>query len=499
MTSPGELPGDALRGIGQAGSVECGALVRVELSLDQGAVRDASFTVYGCPATQACAEGLVELVQGRSLLEAASLSEREVLRTVPASAGREESAALAIDALHGALGRLLMTESPLVPDGTPTDPGAALVGMSGGVDSSVAALLLRENGLRVSGITLVLWKEAGGGGESSCCSPEAVRRARRVAHSLGLPHLTLDLSATFYQEVVSYFLDCYRRGLTPNPCAKCNARVRFGTMLSLVEKLRFGWLATGHYARMLGEPRGLARGIDPVKDQSYVLAEVQPDVLSRVLFPLGEKTKTEVRSLAARFGLEGHELPESQEICFVADDDYRRFLHDRLGEMPGPIVDAAGNRLGYHRGIYNFTIGQRRGLRLARPQPLYVLELRPEASEVVVGGAEELLVSEVVVDDMTWHREPPSGEVEVQVRSSGRPLSARLLGPDARGGPARSADDPCGSTVTLLLDPPSPAVAPGQTAVVYEGDRVVAAGTIVGTTASGGGAAPGGGREGAMV
>ena len=308
--------------------------------------------------------------------------------------------------------------------------------MSGGVDSAVAALLLRDQGYRVAGVTLELWSDAATPGERSCCSPETVRRARRVAHSLGIPHVTLDLSGLFYEQVVCYFVESYRGGATPNPCAKCNARVRFAAMLSLAERLGLSQVATGHYARMIGEPPALARGVDRSKDQSYVLAEVDSQILRRVLFPLGEMTKPEVRALAAAAGLEGHEAPESQEICFVADDDHRRFLRERLGELPGDVVDSAGRRLGGHRGVYNFTIGQRKGLGLSQPEACFVLRLDPRTRQVVVGLESELQTCLMSVGDLTWHRPAPMGGLAAQVRSGGNatPASLRAAEPaEARG------------------------------------------------------------------
>ncbi len=199
--------------------------------------------------------------------------------------------------------------------------------MSGGVDSAVAAMLLKRQGFRVVGVTLKLWSDPSSRDERSCCSPEAVSRARRTAHSLGIPHLTIDASEAFYREVVGYFVEEYGKGTTPNPCTKCNARLRFGVMLETAARLGLSRIATGHYARLGGSPPGLIRGVDRSKDQSYVLAEVTPETLRRVVFPLGEMNKTEVRAMASEAGLEGHGVPESQEICFVADDDHKRFLH----------------------------------------------------------------------------------------------------------------------------------------------------------------------------
>jgi tRNA-uridine 2-sulfurtransferase len=339
-----------------------------------------------------------------------------------------------------------------------------LVGMSGGVDSSVAAMLLQRAGYRVVGVTLRLWDDPGTTGDRTCCSSDAVKRAAAVAAALGMPHFTVDARDMFEPRVVDYFVAEHARGRTPNPCMKCNARVRFGFMLELAGRLGLASIATGHYARLTGEPLGLARGIDHRKDQSYVLAEVAPELLRRVLFPLGELRKPEVRRLAAEAGLAGASQPESQEICFVADDDHRRFLATRLGDMPGAIVDAGGRQVGAHRGVYNFTIGQRKGLRVAGCEASYVLSLDAENRVVTVGDRSDLAVSGLRLAEVVWHRPLTGGETTVQFRSSGGRVPGRLT-----------------DMTRVVFDEPAMGVAPGQTAVVYEGDTVVAAGTIVET------------------
>lgn len=338
------------------------------------------------------------------------------------------------------------------------------VGMSGGVDSAVTALLLREQGFRVVGVTLRLWSDPEVHDERACCSPESAERAKSVAHYLGIPHLVVDSVEEFRGKVVEYFIAEYGRGRTPNPCAKCNSRLRFGLLLSVAHRLGLDSVATGHYARLLGEPAVLARGLDPVKDQSYVLAEVPPQTLGKCLFPLGSMTKPEVRALAAQAGLTERISPESQEICFVPDDDYRSFLRQRMGERPGAIVDMAGKMLGRHTGTYNFTIGQRKGLGIGFHEPLQVVALDAEEALVIVGPPDAGKVGAVELTDITLHQGVPAGPVTVQLRSQGRPLLARVEG-ERR----------------VVLEQPEGGVAPGQTAVVYDQDRVVLAGTIVST------------------
>ncbi len=458
---------------GEAGSVECGALVRIELTLSDGTIAGARRQAYGCPATIACASEVASRVGGMAFLEAAAVSEDEIAAALTLSADRQTSAKLAVEALHGALGSAAAASDELRPPGTPADEEGVLVGMSGGVDSAVAAMVLKKKGLRVVGVTLRLWSDPGSRDGRSCCSPEAVDRARRTAHSLGIPHLTVDASEAFHREVVGYFVEEYGKGRTPNPCTKCNARLRFGLMLEIAERLGLSRIATGHYARLGGSPPGLMRGLDRSKDQSYVLAEVPPEMLRRVVFPLGRMTKMEVKGMASEAGLEAHGVPESQEICFVADDDHKRFLRERLGDRPGMVVDREGRQIGRHSGTYNFTVGQRKGLGIASPAPLYVVGVEVERALVVAGSAEECQVGEVVLEGLVRHRPGSVGPATIQVRSSGPAVPARL--PEDE----RVAEEvPRADQVSILLGEPASGVAPGQTAVMYDGETVVLAGTI---------------------
>ncbi len=339
-----------------------------------------------------------------------------------------------------------------------------LVGMSGGVDSAVAALLLKEQGYHVVGVTLRLWSDPASVDHRTCRSPEAVERARRTAETLGIPHLVIDAEEPFYHGVVEYFVQEYADGRTPNPCVKCNSRVRFGLLADIARDQGLRWIATGHYARLVGEFRNLARGADRGKDQSYVLAEVSPRLLRQTLFPLGAMTKAEVKTLAARAGIVEHVAPESQEICFVPDDDHRRFLRERLGLRPGALVDRRGRRVGGHSGTYNFTIGQRKGIGIASDQPLYVVEVIAGRREVLVGTAADIAVGKITIGDIVHHTSGRSGHTVVQWRSTGGALPAFMSGVE-----------------TIVLEEPATGVSPGQTAVVYDGDAVVMAGTICST------------------
>ncbi len=458
---------------GEAGSVDCGALVRIELTLGGGAVQGTRYQAYGCPATIACAGETAARVEGKSFLEAATVSEQAIGEALGLAPGQLTSATLALEALHSALGSAAASIEELHPPGPSVDEGGVLVGMSGGVDSAVAAMLLKHQGYRVVGVTLKLWSDPSSTDERTCCSPEAVRRARRTAHGLGIPHLTVDASEAFYREVVSYFVEQYGKGMTPNPCAKCNARVRIGLMLEIAGRLGLSRIATGHYARLGGSPPTLMRGVDRLKDQSYVLAEVSPEMLRQAVFPVGSMTKTEVKAMASEAGLEGHAVPESQEICFVANDDHRRFLCERLGERPGIIVDGEGRPIGRHSGTYNFTIGQRKGLGIASPVPLYVVAVDAERALVVAGHAEECEVRGVVVEGVVRHRLGTTFSGTVQLRSSGQAVPAHVGGEEGAPGAVLHDDQ-----VSIILDEPVCGVAAGQTAVMYDGDVVTLAGTI---------------------
>ena len=484
---------------GEAGSLECGSLVRIELRITGGIIVDARYQAHGCPATLASASQLCADITGGPFLAAAALSQAAICGELGLVSAKEYTAGIALDALHAALTAALnspgceVAEAVAAPRaatgatgamgraatarvagdvaatlGTPSAAPGVLVGMSGGVDSAVAAFLLKRQGYGVVGITLTFWNDPGVADERSCCSPENVQRARRVAHSLGIPHVSVDAKDAFYAAVVQYFIAEYAAGRTPNPCAKCNSRVRLGLLAEVAARLGLDRVATGHYARLVGSPPRLARGVDETKDQSYILAEVAPEILEHLVFPLGGMRKPDVRRVAAEEGLEGHSAPESQEICFVPDDDHHRFLRERLGALPGDIVDTSGRVLGRHDGAYNYTIGQRRGLGIAAADPLYVVALDAESRRVIVGPAAEGLVGMVRVAGLVWHREPDAGPFSIQVRSSGTALPV-----------ADMVADELAAAVSLIA--PARGVASGQTAVLYQGDRVVAAGTITQT------------------
>jgi tRNA-specific 2-thiouridylase len=344
--------------------------------------------------------------------------------------------------------------------------------MSGGVDSAVAALLMAEAGGEVAAVTLELWSDPENDASRSCCSPQAVRHARVLAHGMGLPHVSIDLREEFRAGVVEPWLADHAAGLTPNPCVRCNGRVRLDAMLDLAERLGAQALATGHYARVRGGEGPLLRvAVDEGKDQSYALAALSPQSLRRLRFPLGALTKAQVRERAARAGLPVARRPDSQDLCFLAGTDRGTFLarHGGLGRRPGAILDVEGRALAEHGGLHTVTVGQRRGLGLSGGDPLFVLDVDPAANTVTVGPRERLLSACVGLRDVTLHRDGACVDA-VKVRYRGRRLPCRLL--DAPGAGVHERLE-----VELLS--PAERTAPGQLACLFAGEEIVGHGTIV--------------------
>lgn len=453
---------------GAAGGAACGDLSRVSLAVEDGTIAGVSFEAEGCGATRAATAVAAEAVDGASVVDAARIGADELDEALGGlTPAKRHAAQLAADALHRALAQAAASEQHLAPD----RPGRVLVAMSGGVDSAVAALLERERGADVLGVTLKLWADRETDGTKACCSPEAVLGARAVAHSLGIPHLTLDLEEEFRARVVGAFLEGYGSGATPNPCIVCNGEVRIAAMIDLARRLGAERLVTGHYARIVEDGSGplLAAAADRAKDQSYMLAALPPSLLDRLDFPLTEMSKPEVRDVAERHGLAVARKPESQDLCFLAGQGKERFLrrHAGLGEREGAIVDRSGRRLGRHRGQHRFTVGQRRGIGVAAEEPLYVLATDAGSNTVTVGTRAELGTRRVRVRDAVLHRDGERVDgVKLRYRATPVPASA----PDAESG--RHAE------LELELGESFDAASPGQTAVLLAGEAIVGHGTI---------------------
>jgi tRNA-specific 2-thiouridylase len=346
--------------------------------------------------------------------------------------------------------------------------------MSGGVDSSVAAALLREQGYEVVGVTMRLWTledPHASRHHRRCCSVEDTDDARAACDQLGIPHYVLNFERAFATGVVDQFVQEYARGRTPNPCLACNNQVKFRPLLEHALALGADRLATGHYARLRRNGRGyeMWRAADRSKDQSYVLYALGQRELSRALFPVGEHAKEEVRTIARRYRLPNADKPDSADICFIPSGDYRSFVGQRVASQPGDILDTAGNRLGWHRGIVNYTVGQRRGLPArGGSEPLYVLSVDAEANAVVVGPEEELLAPGLIAGELSFvsgeaPREPFQTQARIRYRSEPAPATVEVHG----------------DTAEVRFRRPQRAVTPGQAVVFYDGERVVGGGMIV--------------------
>jgi tRNA-uridine 2-sulfurtransferase len=397
----------------------------------------ARLVVDGDRIVEADVEGLERPLRGLTLLEACSV-------------GGET---LAVDALAAALGPVFLAR--------PSADRVA-VAMSGGVDSAVALLRAGRDAI---GVTLRLWLDPEGpDAERACCSPEAVIAARETCHALGLPHVTLDLREEFRRAVVAPFVRGYLRGDTPNPCIRCNGSFRFAELLAFARRAGASRLATGHYARTV-EHRGrrlLGRGADAAKDQSYMLARLDPRLLDRLWFPLGDQGKEETRAEAAHAGLAVARRVESQEACFLAGDDYRAFLERNGAPVgAGAIADETGRRIGRHDGFWRFTPGQRKGIGVATGTPLYVLRSEPRTNTVVVGPREALGCTRVTA---RGRLHVPVERAEAKLRYRSAPVAAHV--------------EPTAAGFELELDEPGYGIARGQAAVLYEGDAVVGCGLV---------------------
>ena len=346
-----------------------------------------------------------------------------------------------------------------------------LAAMSGGVDSGVAAALVAEEGHDVTGVTLKLWCYGTSPvSPRACCTLDAIDDARGVATRMAFPHFVIEAEDTFRDKVLQPFLDSYASGRTPYPCALCNQHLKFGDLVDRMSALGSDVLVTGHYARVRqleDGSYGLFKAVDDHKDQSYALALMPYDVLSRVRFPLGEFEKDEVREHGRRLGLTLWDKPESQDLCFVPDGDYAGYMVDKLGETrgtePGPILTQDGRKLGTHRGIIHYTVGQRRGLGIAAEEPLYVLAIDAEENAIVVGPRAALVSPALLTQSVNWLLpEPPADGARAQVKIRyHHPAAEATLHPSD------------GDAVEIRFETPQPAITPGQLAVIYDGERVL--------------------------
>jgi len=346
-----------------------------------------------------------------------------------------------------------------------------VVGMSGGVDSSVAAALLTDQGYDVIGLMLRLWSEKEG--ENRCCAPDAQMEARRIAAQLEIPFYVIDARDAFFEVVVQPFIDGYGSGTTPNPCLNCNRHIRWQFLLSRAKALGAGVIATGHYARIRKGDDGkyqLLKNLDPEKDQSYFLHVLTQEDLKRTLFPLSEYTKPEVRDLARQLDLSVADRPDSQDLCFVGQDSYRDFLRkiDPSLVKPGPILDLKGKRLGEHSGLADYTIGQRKGLGIAGPEPYYVIDKDSITNSLIIGSKSELGRDTFDVDGINWiEGESPTGPIDadIKIRYKSRTVPGKI-------------SPHSGDQAKIELREPLPDITPGQAAVFYQGQICLGGGTI---------------------
>jgi tRNA-uridine 2-sulfurtransferase len=350
-----------------------------------------------------------------------------------------------------------------------------VLAMSGGVDSSVAAAILKDQGFDVIG----LFMRTGSHSEDyerrtkTCCSITDSLDAQRVADRLNIPFYALDFENDFGR-IVDYFVDEYFQGRTPNPCVMCNIWLKFGKLWAYGQKIGADHVATGHYARIVRDNSGnarIARGLDVTKDQSYVLSGLRKNVLDKILFPVGDYPKSQIREMARTLDLPVHSKPDSQEICFIPDNDYVRFVREQVPEREtsGKFVDKSGLVIGEHAGFEGFTVGQRKGIGIAAKNPLYVLDILPQTNQVVIGDKDDLLKSGLIAHRFGWHVKPPTHEIrcfaQIRARHTAVPASVKC-----------DPENP--TTVLVSFDEPQPAVTPGQVLTLYEGDIVLGGGWI---------------------
>ncbi len=354
------------------------------------------------------------------------------------------------------------------------NPERVVVAMSGGVDSSVAAALLKAQGYQVTGMMMRLWSESGREVDNRCCTPDAMAQARRVAAILGIPFYVIDAKQPFQEIVLESFLSGYAQSITPNPCLVCNRKIRWGFLLQQALESGAQYLATGHYVRLSQDDSGryqIRQAVDPGKDQSYVLHVLNQDKLAHAKFPIGEYTKVEIRQLASHYGLPVAHRPDSQDLCFLGDEDYRDFLRRNLPDVAkmGPILNRKGEVIGQHQGLAFYTIGQRKGLGIASPEPLYVIEKKPTENGLVVGRLEELGKRDCLCEPFNWIAGAPPAQsfrAQVKIRYTASPTWGALTILENR-------------QVQIHFDQPLRDITPGQAAVAYDEEVCLGGGLIL--------------------
>ena len=481
-------------GVGTVGNAKCGDIMRMYLDIDDnGIIQEAKFKTFGCGAAVATSSMATELVKGKTIQEALQVTNKAVMEALDGLPPvKVHCSLLAEEAIHAALWdyaekhniRIEGLERPVndisekeeAPEEEHEMKEKAVVGMSGGVDSSVAAYLLKEQGYDVIGVTMQIWQDQDvfvQSQEGGCCGLSAVDDARRVAERLEIPYYVMNFREDFQKYVIDYFVSEYEKARTPNPCIACNRYVKWESLLHRSLEIGADYIATGHYARIMQLPNGrytIRNSVTAAKDQTYALYNLTQEQLSHTLMPVGDYDKPHIRQIAEEIGLPVATKHDSQDICFVPDHDYASFIAQETGKesMPGNFVDEEGNVMGQHRGLIHYTIGQRKGLGISSTTPIFVRELRPETNEVVLCKSESLFSHDCHVDNINYMAEEKLTE---PVRAIGKIRYSHA------GAPCTLYPQPDG-TLLAQFDEPQRAMTPGQAAVFYQDDHVLCGGTI---------------------